>query len=87
MPEPEPPLQRTPPAGPAAIPESSSPRPTFLQIVAAVFWSFFGVRKKRKLDEDAAAIKPIHVVIAGLIGGLVFVLALILLVRVIVAGT
>jgi hypothetical protein len=50
-----------------------------------VFWSFFGVRKKRKLDEDAAAIKPIHVVIAGLVGGLVFVVSLILLVRMIVA--
>jgi hypothetical protein len=86
MPEPEPQLQRTPSADPSTLKEVA-PRPTFLQIVAAVFWSFFGVRKKRKLDEDAAAIKPIHVVIAGLIGGLVFVLTLILLVRMIVAGT
>jgi Protein of unknown function (DUF2970) len=86
MPEPEPPLQRTSSADPSTL-KDVAPRPTFLQIVAAVFWSFFGVRKKRKLDEDAAAIKPIHVVVAGLIGGLVFVLTLILLVRMIVAGT
>jgi Protein of unknown function (DUF2970) len=86
MPEPEPPLQRTPSGDPSTL-EDVAPRPTFLQIVAAVFWSFFGVRKKRKLDEDAAAIKPIHVVVAGLIGGLVFVLTLVLLVRMIVAGT
>ena len=84
MPEPEPPPQRTPPADPSTL-KDAAPRPTFVQIVAAVFWSFFGVRKKRKLDEDAAAIKPIHVVIAGLVGGLVFVLSLILLVRMIVA--
>lgn len=86
MPDPLPPARSTPPASPPAG-SGDAPRPTFFQIVAAVFWSFFGVRKKRKLDEDAAAIKPIHVVIAGLIGGLVFVLTLILLVRMIVAGT
>ena len=85
MPEPEPPLQRTPPADPSAS-KDVAPRPTFLQIVAAVFWSFFGVRKKRRLDEDAAAIKPIHVVVAGLIGGLVFVLTLVLLVRIVVSS-
>jgi hypothetical protein len=78
MSDPEPPVRRESPA--------SDPRPTFFQIVAAVFWSFFGVRKKRRLDEDAAAIKPIHVVVAGLIGGLVFVLTLILLVRIVVSS-
>jgi hypothetical protein len=86
MSAPEPPSRAPPPAEPPARPDDA-PQPTFIQIVAAVFWSFFGVRKKRKLDEDAAAIKPIHVVIAGLIGGLVFVLTLIFLVRMIVAGT
>jgi hypothetical protein len=78
MPDPAPPERAGPPA--------SVPQPTFFQIVAAVFWSFFGVRKKRKLDEDAAAIKPIHVVVAGLIGGLIFVLTLILLVRIVVSS-
>ena len=84
MPDPDAPPTRTPPAAPPTSPDGA-PQPTFFQIVAAVFWSFFGVRKKRELDEDAAAIKPIHVVIAGLVGGLVFVLSLILLVRMIVA--
>jgi hypothetical protein len=84
MPDPDAPPTRTPPAAPPTPPDGA-PQPTFFQIVAAVFWSFFGVRKKRKLDEDAAAIKPIHVVIAGLVGGLVFVVSLILLVRMIVA--
>jgi hypothetical protein len=78
MPDPAPPERTGAPA--------SAPQPTFFQIVAAVFWSFFGVRKKRKLDEDAAAIKPIHVVVAGLIGGLVFVLTLILLVRIVLSS-
>jgi len=36
-----------------------------LQIAAAVFWGFFGVRKQRKLEQDVASIKPHHIVIAG----------------------
>lgn len=31
----------------------------------AVFWSFFGVRKRRDLERDVARLNPIHVVIAA----------------------
>ena len=57
-----------------------------LQIASAVFWSFFGVRKRRKLEDDATTIKPQHVVIAGIIGAALFVLVLIVIVRIIVAN-
>ncbi len=56
-----------------------------LQVAGAVFWSFFGVRKRRDYDADAAAITPGQVVVAGLIGGVLFVLVLWLVVRLIVA--
>jgi len=46
----------------------------------AVFWSFFGVRKRRDYDADALNLTPAQVIIAGLIGGAVFVLTLLLLV-------
>jgi len=46
----------------------------------AVFWSFFGVRKRRDYDDDAQSLTPAQVVIAGLIGAAVFVLTLLLLV-------
>ena len=36
-----------------------------------MFWSFFGVRKGRDMLQDAASIKPLHVVIVGLVAGLV----------------
>lgn len=51
-----------------------------LKAVLAVFWSFFGVRKRRDYDADAQSLTPAQIVIAGLIGGLVFVLTLLLLV-------
>ena len=51
----------------------------------AVFWSFFGVRKRRDYDRDAANLNPVHVIIAGLIGALVFIGLLILAVRFAVA--
>ena len=50
-----------------------------LKAALAVFWSFFGVRKRRDYDSDSQNLTPAQVVIAGLIGGVVFVLAMLLL--------
>ena len=66
-------------------PESSPPEPpparaSLLQIASAVFWSFFGVRKGKDMERDAVTIKPLHIVIAGLVAGVVFVLLLVALV-------
>jgi hypothetical protein len=46
----------------------------------AVCWSFFGVRKRRDYDDDAQSLTPAQVIIAGLTGGAVFVLTMLLLV-------
>lgn len=51
-----------------------------LKAVLAVFWSFFGVRKRRDYDSDAHSLTPARIVVTGLIGGAVLVLALLLLV-------
>ncbi|OYW25136.1 MAG: hypothetical protein B7Z49_01975, partial [Hydrogenophilales bacterium 12-63-5] len=45
-----------------------------------VFWSFFGVRKRRDYDDDAQSLTQAQIIIAGLIGGVVFVLTLLLVV-------
>jgi len=74
---------------PADDPPADAPPPkraSFLQIVLAVFWSFFGVRKRRNLEQDMATIKPQHIVVAGVIGGVLFVLTLLGLVRLILAN-
>lgn len=51
-----------------------------LQAALAVFWSFFGVRKRRDYDADAKSLTPAQIIIAGLIGGLAFVLTMLLVV-------
>jgi len=51
-----------------------------IKAALAVFWSFFGVRKRRDYDADAKNLTPAQVIIAGLIGGLVFVLTILLVV-------
>lgn len=51
-----------------------------LKAVLAVFWSFFGVRKRRDYDTDSQDLTPAQVVIAGLIGGVAFVLTMLLVV-------
>jgi len=51
-----------------------------LRVAKAVFWSFFGIRKRRDYETDSVEIKPHQVIVAGLIGAAVLVLSLILLV-------
>jgi hypothetical protein len=53
-----------------------------IKAALAVFWSFFGVRKRRDYDADAKNLTPAQVIIAGLIGGLVFVVTILLVVYV-----
>lgn len=69
---------------PEPSPKSGHSPPGFMRIVLAVFWSFFGVRKSRDLLSDASSIKPQHLIVAGLLGGLFLVVSLLLLVRLII---
>jgi len=54
---------------------------SFLQTLRAVAWSFFGVRRSKDYENDVQKLNPLHVVIAGVIGAVIFVVTLILLVR------
>ena len=49
---------------------------TILKAFKAVFWSFFGVRKRTGYEADTQQLKPQHVIAAGLITALAFVLIL-----------
>jgi hypothetical protein len=42
----------------------------------AVFWSFFGVRRRADYDADATKLRPRHVIAAGLVTAAAFVLLL-----------
>jgi len=70
------------PAQPAQ-PHGAKKKGGFLQLVGAVLWSFFGVRKRRDLEADAA-LNPLHVVVAGVIGAVLFVGVLLFIVHLVV---
>jgi len=55
-----------------------------IQVAKAVFWSFLGVRKRAGHEMDVAQLKPVQVVVEGLVGAAIFVLCLILLVKFVV---
>jgi len=56
---------------------------TLWQIVVAVFWSFFGVRKGNAMRQDLVTIKPHQVIIVGILVAAGLVVALLILVRLI----
>lgn len=57
------------------------PKASFAAVAKAVFWSFLGVRKKVDYDRDSTSISPVQVIVAGVIGAVLFVLTLLLLVK------
>jgi hypothetical protein len=58
---------------------------SFSATMKAVFWSFFGVRKRSDYEKDAQQLNPVHVIIAGLIGAAIFIATLLLIVKSVVA--
>ena len=60
------------------LPQREPATATPWQVFKAVFSAFFGVRRAR--DHEAVRLKPLHLVIAGLVGAAVFVLTLLTIV-------
>lgn len=65
--------------------QAAGRRAGFLQTLSAVLWSFFGVRRGRDHDRDMASLNPVHVVITGILAGVVFVLTLLMVVRMVLS--
>ncbi|MFN7570881.1 MAG: DUF2970 domain-containing protein [Betaproteobacteria bacterium] len=66
-----------------------SPPPTprkasFGQTARAVFWSFFGVRKRADYEADAAQLNPVHVILMGIAGAALFVGVLLAIIKFVV---
>ena len=49
---------------------------SFFQVMKAVLWSLLGVRQQKGYEDDTAKITLKQSVIAGLIGGLLFVVSM-----------
>ncbi len=69
--------------------EESNPvtkrKASFGATMKAVFWSFLGIRKKSDYEKDAAQLNPVHVIIAAVIGALIFISTLVIIVKNVVA--
>jgi hypothetical protein len=58
-------------------PRKASP----LDVVKAVLSAFIGIRTGAAHERDAVTIKPVQVIIVGIIAAVIFVLSLVMLVR------
>jgi hypothetical protein len=58
---------------------------SFMQSMKAVMWGFLGVRKKSGLQEDIATLSFVHIIIAGVVGALIFMATLLLIVKLVVS--
>ena len=64
--------------------ESRSTVSNFLRSVKVVAWSFIGIRKQSEFHADANSVKPVHVIVVGLLLALLFVLGLITVINLVV---
>jgi hypothetical protein len=62
---------------PGEAPRSAGP----LDVAKAVFWSFLGIRKRAAHEKDFVTLKPLQVIVAGIIGAAILVLSIVTLVR------
>jgi amino acid transporter len=74
------------PAAGADLAAAARRKGSFLLTIKAVAWSFFGIRKGAGYAEDVEKLNPVHVLVAGLIAGIVFVLTILFLVRWIISS-
>ena len=70
-----------PDSDPPPVADPDAPRTSFLQVFAVVFASFLGIRKKAAGERDARSIKPVHVILAGLLGAAILATSVFTLVR------
>ncbi|MDN6886435.1 DUF2970 domain-containing protein [Variovorax sp. CAN2819] len=65
---------------------SNRPKASLWDTVKAVGWSFFGVRKNGAYQEDLRKLNPLHIIAVAFVAVVVFVVALVLVVRHVVAS-
>jgi hypothetical protein len=50
---------------------------SFFQTLKAVLWALFGVRKGAGYQDDIAKLNPVHLIIAGIVLTVIFVVSLV----------
>jgi len=87
MATPPPPSPARPSPASTAPDASASQAPataTLRQAAGAVFWSFFGVRKRRDYEADVTNLSPMHLIIMGVLGAALFIAVLLVVVNLVV---
>jgi hypothetical protein len=56
-------------------------RGSWTATVSAVLWAFLGVRRKSDFEDDIGKLTPLQIAVVGAIGGVLFVVILMLLVQ------
>jgi hypothetical protein len=64
--------------------DSGSTVSNFLRSFKVVAWSFIGIRKQSEFHTDGNSVKPVHVIVVGLLLALLFVLGLITVINLVV---
>jgi hypothetical protein len=67
-----------------ASPAPTRRKATLRQTAGAVFWSFFGVRKRADHEADIARLNPVHVIVMGILGAAIFIVTLLVIVNIVV---
>ncbi len=63
-------------------PKKASP----LVVARTILWSFLGIRRGAEHDAEMVRLRPVQILVAGVIGAALFVLLLVALVKFIVAS-
>ncbi len=65
--------------------QAAGRKASFGATMKAVFWSFFGIRKRSDYEHDSANLNPLHLIIAALLGVALFIGVLVVVVKIAVA--
>jgi len=71
----------TVPEGESGLREAVGRRGSLTGTLGAVFWSFFGVRRGRDHERDLSQLNPVHVIVAGVLVAVAFVIVLVVVVN------
>ena len=78
--------QRPPEEDADGLRAAAARKGSFLGTLRAVAWSFLGIRKGKGYERDVNQLNPVHVIVAGIVGAVIFVLVLVVLVKWIVGS-
>lgn len=61
-------------------------KPNFFRSMRAVLWAFLGIRNKAGLQNDVESLSFVHIIIAGVLGAVLFMAILLLIVNLVVTN-